>query len=84
MYKQGIQPVWLEISNNRETRVSFLPVGLDPQYFTPLEVANNELKDKNKADPASLVDEFFLNQGMGALEVLPGQTRQRVHFLETR
>lgn len=80
LYKQGIQPVWLEISNNRERRVSFLPVGLDPQYFTPLEVANNELKDKNKADPASLVDEFFLNQGIGALEVLPGQTRSGFIF----
>ena len=80
LYKQGIQPVWLEISNNRERRVSFLPVGLDPQYFTPLEVANNELKDKNKADPASLVDEFFLNQGIGALEVQPGQTRRGFVF----
>ena len=80
LYKQGIQPVWLEISNNRERRVSFLPVGLDPQYFTPLEVANNELKDKDKADPASLVDEFFLNQSMGALEVLPGQTRHGFIF----
>ena len=80
LYKQGIQPVWLEISNNRERRVSFLPVGLDPQYFTPLEVANNELKDKDKADPASLVDEFFLNQGIGALEVKPGQTRSGFVF----
>jgi hypothetical protein len=80
LYKQGIQPVWLEISNNRERRVSFLPVGLDPQYFTPLEVANNELKDKDKADPASLVDEFFLNQGIGALEVKPGQTRSGFIF----
>ena len=80
LYKKGIQPVWLEISNSRERRVSFLPVGLDPQYFTPLEVANTDLKDKNKADPASLVDEFFLNQGIGALEVKPGQTRSGFIF----
>jgi len=80
LYKDGIQPVWLEISNNRERKVSFLPVGLDPQYFTPLEVANNDLKDKSKADPASLVDEFFLNQGIGTLEVLPGQTRRGFIF----
>ena len=80
LYKKGIQPVWLEISNKRERRVSFLPVGLDPQYFSPLEVANTELKDKNKADPASLVDEFFLNQGIGALAVEPGQTRSGFIF----
>ena len=78
LYKQGIQPVWLEISNNREQRINFLPVGLDPQYFTPLEVANTDLKDK--ADPASLVDEFYLNQGLGAMEVKPGQTRRGFIF----
>ena len=80
LYKQGIQPVWLEITNNRDRRVSFLPVGLDPQYFTPLEVANNELKNKDKADPASLIDEFFLNQGIGALAVEAGQTRRGFIF----
>ena len=80
LYKQGIQPVWLEISNNREARVNFLPVGLDPQYFTPLEVANTELKNKDKADPASMIDEFFLNQGIGALAVEPGQTRSGFIF----
>jgi hypothetical protein len=80
LYKKGIQPVWLEISNHRERRVSFLPVGLDPQYFTPLEVANTELKDKDKATPESMVDEFFLNQSIGALAVEPGQTRSGFIF----
>ena len=80
LYKKGIQPVWLEITNNREGIINFLPVGLDPQYFTPLEVANTDLKDKDKADPASMVDEFFLNQGIGALEVKPGQTRSGFIF----
>jgi hypothetical protein len=80
LYKKGIQPVWLEISNDRDVRISFLPVGLDPQYFTPLEVANTELKDKGKDDPTSLVNEFFLNQGMGALQVEPGETRSGYIF----
>ena len=51
LYEKGIQPVWLEVSNNRKGRVRFLPVGLDPQYFSPLEVANSELKDREKATP---------------------------------
>jgi hypothetical protein len=80
LYKKGIQPVWLEISNNRERKVNFLPVGLDPQYYSPLEVANTELKDKEKATPKSMVDEFFLNQSVGALVVKPGQTRSGFIF----
>ena len=39
LYSQGIQPVWLEIENNSEVPVLFTPVGLDPDYFAPLEVA---------------------------------------------
>jgi hypothetical protein len=39
LYRKGIQPVWLEIENNDEEEVWFLPVGLDPDFFSPLEVA---------------------------------------------
>ena len=80
LYKKGIQPVWLRISNNRDSRVNFLPVGLDPQYFTPLEVANTDLKDKDKEDPTKVVDEFFIQQGLGALAVEPGETRSGFIF----
>jgi len=78
LYKQGIQPVWLEIRNDRDATISFLPVGLDPQYFTPLEVAHTDLKDKDAS--ASLIDEFFLNQGIGALQVKTGDTRSGFIF----
>jgi hypothetical protein len=33
LYARGIQPVWLEIENNDESTMWFLPVGLDPEYF---------------------------------------------------
>jgi len=75
LYKKGIQPVWLEISNNRDTWVNFLPVGLDPQYFTPLEVAHTDLTEKGKENPMDLVNVFYLDQGISALQILPGQTR---------
>lgn len=39
LYKKGIQPIWIEVENNNENRVWFLPVGVDPDYFAPLEVA---------------------------------------------
>jgi hypothetical protein len=39
LYDQGIQPIWLKIENNNEKNVWFTPVGLDPDYFAPIEVA---------------------------------------------
>ena len=39
IYDRGIQPVWLNIENNSEKRVRFAPTGVDPAYFSPLEVA---------------------------------------------
>lgn len=60
LYKKGIQPVWLKIQNDRDTPVTFLPVGLDPQYYTALEVANYDVDQKTP--PKSLVDPFFLDQ----------------------
>lgn len=80
LYKEGIQPVWLEITNQGDTAVTFLPVGLDPQYFTPLEVANANLDTRKNDLPAELVDEFYLEQGIGALRVNPGETRDGFIF----
>jgi hypothetical protein len=80
LYKQGIQPVWLEITNNTNTRVNFLPVGLDPQYFSPLEVANTDLKSKNEENPTALVNPFFMNQGIGSLYINPSETRSGFIF----
>ncbi len=36
LYQRGVQPVWLEIENNSEAGMSFLPMGTDPFYFTPI------------------------------------------------
>jgi hypothetical protein len=70
LYERGIQPVWLKIENDRTVPINFLPVGLDPQYFSPLEVANLDRDDSSS--PASLVDEFFIDQSIRLL-VLPGE-----------
>ncbi len=37
--EKTIQPVWLEIENNSDRRIYFLRTGLDPEYFSPREVA---------------------------------------------
>ena len=37
--EKKIQPVWLEIENNSDRPIYFLRTGLDPEYFSPREVA---------------------------------------------
>ena len=39
LYDAAVQPVWLEITNGSESRLRFAPVGTDPEYFSPLEIA---------------------------------------------
>jgi len=39
LYRRGIQPVWLEITNNSTTRARFVVSSVDREYFSPLEVA---------------------------------------------
>jgi hypothetical protein len=39
IYDRGIQPVWIEVENRGAHRVRFAPVGVDRDYFAPLEVA---------------------------------------------
>jgi hypothetical protein len=77
LYKRGIQPVWLEIENGSQDPITFLPVGLDPQYFSPLEVANI---DAGTSQPSlSMVNQFFIDQGMG-LSILPGERKSGFVF----
>jgi hypothetical protein len=67
LYKRGVQPVWLKIENNRDETVSFLSVGLDPAYFTPIEAANMDLNEKKQvSDKRSLINEQFFEAGMGS------------------
>ena len=78
LYKKGVQPVWLKIENHRDHFISFLPVGLDPAYFTPTEAANLDLKQQ--AGPGvSLVNERFFEAGIG-YNVPPGETRSGFIF----
>ena len=65
LYKKRIQPVWLKIENERDDPVVFLPVGLDPYYYSPLEVANLDVPENSGS--SNLVNEFFMDQGMNLL-----------------
>jgi len=71
LYEEGIQPVWLQIENSRNEVVTFFPVGLDPMYFSPAEVAT--LEGGETQTSASLANDFFVNQGVQSLMVQPGK-----------
>jgi len=65
LYRRGVQPVWLKIENTLDEYVSFLPVGLDPAYFTPIEAANLDVKEKKDEDSNALINKQFFNSGLG-------------------
>ncbi len=71
LYRRGVQPVWLKIENNRDEFVSFLPVGLDPTYFSPIEAANLDVKDEQATKKGSLISQQFFKAGLGN-NVAPG------------
>jgi len=37
--KYNIQPVWLSIENDTDDRLVFLPISMDPDYYSPFEVS---------------------------------------------
>lgn len=78
LYKMGIQPIWLEIENNADGPVFFLPVGVDPEYFAPLEVAYmHHASFSGKSNEQ--MDRFFHEQGMRSY-VPPGHVRSGFVF----
>ncbi|HET7288897.1 MAG TPA: hypothetical protein VFJ67_00560, partial [Thermodesulfobacteriota bacterium] len=47
----GVQPVWLDIKNDTKKPFFFMPIALDPDYFSPNEVAfMNHFKLNRKAN----------------------------------
>jgi hypothetical protein len=78
LYSRGVQPIWLEIENGRDVPVSFLPVGLDPEYYTPIETSfvNPATLD---VDRGGNVARYFIDRGMG-LVVGPGETESGFVF----
>ena len=53
--EKKIQPMWLEIENNSDRLVYFLRTGLDPEYFSPREVAFAFSESMSEGDKKRLV-----------------------------
>jgi hypothetical protein len=72
LYKKGIQPIWLEITNHTDGPMLFLPSSLDPFYFSPLEAAQKAGWTWRKESHREAADFYFDRQI--DLEIRAGKT----------
>ncbi len=73
LYAQGIQPLWLEVRNDRDDVARLALASIDDEYFAPLEVAwMNRKAFKRQHRPA--VERWFHEHGMPR-RVPAGETR---------
>ena len=63
LHSQGIQPVWLEIENRGTESVRVTLWSIDPDYYSPLEVAWKNRKGFSKEGKATL-DRWFHDTAM--------------------
>jgi hypothetical protein len=72
LYKKKIQPVWLEITNDTEEEMLFMPRSIDPEYFSPLEVAQKTSWRWSKK--ANLEKKLFFYEHQMPFAIPPGET----------
>ena len=75
LYKKGVQPVWIEIENSSGEEVYFLPMAVDSDYYSPIEVAalNRSKKARGK------VEQYFFQNGVD-MRIEPGEVRSGFVF----
>jgi hypothetical protein len=61
IYKRGIQPVWLEVTNNSPGRARFVLSSVDEDYFSPFEVAYMHKKLFSKQGWMDMEEYLFSN-----------------------
>jgi len=75
LYKKHIQPVWIEIENGTDQPIGFLPMGVDADYHTPLEIASLTRGDKKRQEA-----EQHLFRNSVNMWIAPGTTRSGFIF----
>ena len=76
LFSKGIQPVWIDITNNTDIEYVFLPISIDPDYFAPNEVAYlfQGLFGGGEVHPQ--LSERFNNYGYELTEIKPGENKK--------
>jgi hypothetical protein len=72
LYKKKIQPVWLEITNGTDDEMLFMPRSVDPEYFSPLEVAQKTSWRWSKQ--ANTEKKWFFYENQMPFMLPPGET----------
>lgn len=70
--EENIDPVWLQLENNTERYLWFLPTGMDPEYFAPLEVSFAYHK-RFSSDSKATLDEHIDTLNFKS-PIAPGET----------
>ena len=73
LYADGIQPVWLKVTNNRPNPVRIALYSIDDEYYSPMEVAWAYRKGYTKEGKAAM-ERWFHESGMPRF-IPPGETR---------
>lgn len=82
LYKKKIQPIWVEVTNDTDGLLGFLPRSIDPNYHSALEVAQKTHKTWQKKRNAARRRFFYLNQM--PYDLPPGETRSGFVFGDRR
>jgi len=71
----GVQPVWIDIENNSDVPYMFMPVALDPGYFSPNEVSwMNHFRFSKSVNKK--MDSVFDENAIALEFILPGYSRK--------
>ena len=78
LYQKEIQPIWLQIENLGDEQLTFLPIGTDPGYFTPLDSAGL-MTGKTFKKSSQQINEYFFARSMHPF-IAPHETRSGFLF----
>ena len=73
LYDQGIQPIWVKVTNNTDVMARLAHWSVDRHYFPPIEVAYMNRKPYSKAAYESM-ERWFYENGLPR-RIPPGETR---------
>lgn len=74
LHSQGIQPVWLEVENQGDSTFWLVHKSIDPDYFSPIEVAYMNRKGWTR-DSQAAMEKWFWQSGLGR-QLAAGETMQ--------
>lgn len=78
LYRQGIQPVWLQVENRGKHPLRVAHWSIDPYYFSAIEVAY--MNRKPYSDPGYAAMEKWFHNNALARRVPPGEQRSGLVF----